>query len=127
MQVLLYVEVTYHAVFGLRLRVTGIDERYTLGQMEQDRLTRIGRLGATEPGNRTVQRPGEYRTRNKKQCALPQVIRNIALITAQDFGRVAHAISCTGWNRIPAGIRSEITLSRPHPGQGAENDATANA
>lgn len=82
MQVLLYVEVTYHAVYGLRLRVTGIDERYTLGQIEQDRQRVLDDLVRLNPD--TIQfSQGEYLTRNKK-CALPPVIRHIALVTAPD-------------------------------------------
>lgn len=119
MQVLLYVEVTYHAVFGLRLRVTGIDERYTLGQMEQDRQRVLDDLVRLNP--ETVQfSDGEYRTRNK-QCTLPQVIRSIALITAPDSDGLRDFLHELEQN--PYGYTFEITpfLTRIQ-GQGAEND-----
>lgn len=82
MQLLLHVEVTYHAVYGLRLRVTDIDPGYTLGQIEQERQRVLDELVTRHPD--TVQfRQGEYETLNKK-LPLPPVFKRIALVTAPD-------------------------------------------
>jgi exodeoxyribonuclease VII large subunit len=82
MQVLLHIEVTYHAVFGMRLRVVDIDEKYTLGQIEQERQRVLEKLVTLNP--QTVQiSQGEYFTANKKK-QIPEVIKRIALITAPD-------------------------------------------
>lgn len=82
MQILLHVEVTYHAVYGIRLRVVDIDEKYTLGQIEQEKQRVLADLVNQHP--QLVQFVhGEYITANKKKL-LPQVIKNIALITAPD-------------------------------------------
>ena len=82
MQVLLHVEVTYHAVYGLRLRVVDIDEKYTLGQIELDRQRVLDSLVQLHP-ELVRYRQGEYETFNQKS-PLPPVIRHIALITAPD-------------------------------------------
>lgn len=82
MQLLLHVEVTYHAVYGLRLRVTDIDTSYTLGQIEQERQRVLDELVTRHP--EVVQfRQGEYETFNKK-LPLPAVFKRIALVTAPD-------------------------------------------
>lgn len=80
MQLLVKVEVTYHSVYGLRLRVIEIDTRYTLGQIEQERRQVLENLVKQHP-ELVRFRDGEYYTANKK-TVLPEVIKNIALITA---------------------------------------------
>lgn len=82
LQLLLQVEVTYHAVYGIRLRVVDIDERYTLGQIEQERQNVLDKLTGEHPTLVQFQH-GEYYSQNKK-CRLPEVIQRIALITAPD-------------------------------------------
>ena len=44
MQVLLQVQVSYHELYGLSLRVTDIDPLYTLGDLERQRQETIARL-----------------------------------------------------------------------------------
>lgn len=79
-RLLFHIEVTYHAVYGMRLRVTDIDTSYTLGEIEKDRRQVLEKLMTLHPKSiRMV--GGEYITANKKSY-LPEAIRNIALITA---------------------------------------------
>ena len=119
MQVLLHVEVTYHAVYGLRLRVTDIDPGYTLGQIELDRQRILDDLVRQNPG--TVQlSDGEYFTRNRR-CALPTVIQQVALVTAPDSDGQRDFMHELEQN--PYGYRFEVTpfLTRIQ-GKGAERD-----
>ncbi len=82
MQILFRAEVTFHPVFGLRLRITHIDETYTLGQIEQERRAVLHKL-VTQHAEWVSFREGEYYSANRR-LALPPVIKRIALITAHD-------------------------------------------
>src|SRR5690606_31735881 len=64
------------------LRVIDIDEKYTLGQIELERQRILEHL-VNAHADIVQFRNGEYHTRNKK-CRLPEVIKNIALVTAPD-------------------------------------------
>ena len=48
MQVLLEVEVSFHAVYGLSLNIVGIDPTFTLGDMARQRQETIQRLKDTQ-------------------------------------------------------------------------------
>lgn len=122
MQLLVKVEVTYHSVYGLRLRVIEIDTRYTLGQIEQERRQVLENLVKKHPELISL-RDGEYYTANKK-TALPDVIKQIALITAPDSDGLRDFIHELENN--PYGYRFQVTpfLTRIQ-GKGAELDISA--
>lgn len=121
MQILLHIEVTYHAVYGLRLRVVDIDEKYTLGQIEQERQRVLENLVNLHPD--IIQfRQGEYFTSNKK-CRLPEVIKNIALITAPDSDGLRDFMHELETNDYAYTFRVTQFLTRIQ-GKGAELDIT---
>lgn len=122
MQLLVKVEVTYHSVYGLRLRVIEIDTRYTLGQIEQERRQVLENLVKQYPELISF-RDGEYYTANKK-TALPEVIKNIALITAPNSDGLRDFMHELENN--PYGYRFQVTpfLTRIQ-GKGAELDISA--
>lgn len=122
MQLLVKVEVTYHSVYGLRLRVIEIDTRYTLGQIEQERRQVLENLVKKHPELISF-RDGEYYTANKK-TALPEVIKNIALITAPNSDGLRDFMHELENN--PYGYRFQVTpfLTRIQ-GKGAELDISA--
>ena len=70
MKVRLEVEVRYHALYGLSLNIVGIDPRYTLGDLAQQRLQTIARL--QEEGVFDMQRALE----------LPRLVQRLAVISA---------------------------------------------
>lgn len=70
MQVLLEVEVNFHAAYGLSLNIRNIDPSYTLGDLARQRQETIRRL--TEEGVIEMQR----------QLRLPTLVRRIAVISA---------------------------------------------
>ena len=83
MQVLLQVEVSFHAVYGLSLNVVGIDPTFTLGDLARQRQLTIQRL--QEDGVMDL------------QCALtiPSLPRRIAVISAADaagYGDFCHQL-----------------------------------
>jgi exodeoxyribonuclease VII large subunit len=82
MQVLFRGEITFHSVFGLRIRITHIDESYTLGLIEKERQDVLNRL-LTEYARWVQLENGEYISANRR-LPLPTVIQRIALITAPD-------------------------------------------
>lgn len=122
MQLLVKVEVTYHSVYGLRLRVIEIDTRYTLGQIEQERRQVLENLVKQYPELIRF-RDGEYYTANKK-TVLPEVIKNIALITAPNSDGLRDFMHELENN--PYGYHFHVTqfLTRIQ-GKGAELDISA--
>jgi exodeoxyribonuclease VII large subunit len=82
MQVLFRGEITFHAIFGLRIRITQIDENYTLGLIEKERQEVLNRL-LTDYAHWVRMEKGEYISANHL-LPLPAVIKRIALITAPD-------------------------------------------
>lgn len=69
-QVLVEVEVTYHAVYGLSLNIVNIDPSYTLGNIARQRQQTIARL----------QQEGIFEL--QKELSLPSVIQHIAVISS---------------------------------------------
>ena len=83
MQVLLQVEVTFHAVYGLSLNVVGIDPTFTLGDLARQRQLTIQRL--QEDGVMDLQR----------SLPLPLLPRRVAVISAADaagYGDFCHQL-----------------------------------
>ena len=72
MQVLLQVEVSFHAVYGLSLNVVGIDPTFTLGDIARQRQQTILRL--QEDGVMDLQRT----------LSMPLLPRRVAVISAAD-------------------------------------------
>lgn len=83
MQVLLQVEVSFHAVYGLSLNVVGIDPTFTLGDLARQRQLTIQRL--QEDGVMDLQRA----------LTIPSLPRHIAVISAADaagYGDFCHQL-----------------------------------
>lgn len=83
MQVLLQVEVSFHAVYGLSLNVVGIDPTFTLGDLARQRQLTIQRL--QEDGVMDLQRA----------LTIPSLPRRIAVISAADaagYGDFCHQL-----------------------------------
>lgn len=83
MQVLLEVEVSFHAVYGMSLNIVGIDPSYTLGDLARQRQQTIQRL--QEDGVMDMQRA----------LPLPSLIRRIAVISSADaagYGDFLHQL-----------------------------------
>lgn len=83
MQVLLHVEVSFHAVYGLSLNVVGIDPTFTLGDLARQRQLTIQRL--QEDGVMDLQRA----------LTIPSLPRRIAVISAADaagYGDFCHQL-----------------------------------
>ena len=83
MQVLLQVEVSFHAVYGLSLNVVGIDPTFTLGDLARQRQLTIQRL--QEEGVMDLQR----------SLPLPLLPRRVAVISAADaagYGDFCHQL-----------------------------------
>ena len=84
MQVLVEVEVQYHAVYGLSLSIVNIDPRYTLGDLARQRQETIRRL--TEEGVLDMQ----------SALSLPTLVRRLAVISASEaagYGDFCHQLS----------------------------------
>ena len=83
MQVLLQVEVSFHAVYGLSLNVVGIDPTFTLGDIARQRQQTILRL--QEDGVMDLQRT----------LSMPLLPRRVAVISAADaagYGDFCHQL-----------------------------------
>ena len=83
MQVLLQVEVSFHAVYGLSVNIVGIDPTFTLGDLARQRQQTIQRL--QEEGVMDMQR-------SLKMATLP---RRIAVVSASDaagYGDFCHQL-----------------------------------
>ncbi|MBQ2608216.1 MAG: exodeoxyribonuclease VII large subunit [Paludibacteraceae bacterium] len=84
MQVLVEVEVQYHAVYGLSLSIINIDPRYTLGDLARQRQETIRQL--TDDGVMDMQRA----------MPLPTLVRRVAVISsgeAAGYGDFAHQLA----------------------------------
>lgn len=80
LEVLVYVQVTFHAQYGLKLTLHDIDPSFTLGQMELKRRETLAKLLKEYP-QFIRQVDGEIVTFNQDRL-LPKVIKRIALITS---------------------------------------------
>lgn len=80
LEVMLQVEVSFHAQYGLKLTVMDINEHFTLGQMEKHRRETLEKLRTLHP--QVVRKIGDtYRTFNQDR-PVPTVIQRIALVTS---------------------------------------------
>lgn len=92
MQVLLEVEVRFHAVYGLSLDVQNIDPQYTLGDLARQRQETIARL--QEEGIFDMQR----------MLSLPTLTRRLAVVSAGDaagYGDVVHQLEESAYRFSP--------------------------
>ena len=83
MQVLLQVEVSFHAVYGLSVNIVGIDPTFTLGDLARQRQQTIQRL--QEDGVMELQRSLETAT-------LPRRIAVISAADAAGYGDFCHQL-----------------------------------
>lgn len=83
MQVLLQVEVSFHAVYGLSVNVVGIDPTFTLGDLARQRQQTIQRL--QEDGVMDMQR-------SLKMATLPRRIAVISAADAAGYGDFCHQL-----------------------------------
>ena len=83
MQVLLQVEVSFHAVYGLSVNVVGIDPTFTLGDLARQRQQTIQRL--QEDGVMEMQR-------SLKMATLPRRIAVISAADAAGYGDFCHQL-----------------------------------
>lgn len=88
MKVLLEVEITYHAVYGLSLNVVNIDPSYTIGDLAKQRMETIRRL--QEEGVMEMQ----------QTLTLPTLVRKLAIISAEQaagYGDFVHQLEESGY------------------------------
>lgn len=83
MQVLLQVEVSFHAVYGLSVNIVGIDPTFTLGDLARQRQQTIQRL--QEDGVMDMQR-------SLKMATLPRRIAVISAADAAGYGDFCHQL-----------------------------------
>jgi exodeoxyribonuclease VII large subunit len=107
MQVLLQVEVSFHAVYGLSLNVVGIDPTFTLGDLARQRQLTIQRL--QEDGVMDLQR----------SLPLPLLPRRVAVISAADaagYGDFCHQLqSNSGGFRFHTQLFSAVMQGEQSP------------
>ena len=92
MQVLIEVEVRFHAVYGLSLDVQNIDPQYTLGDLARQRQETIARL--PEEGIFDMQR----------MLSLPTLTRRLAVVSAGDaagYGDFVHQLEESAYRFSP--------------------------
>lgn len=82
LEVLVYVQVTFHAQYGLKLTLHDIDPSFTLGQMELKRRETLKRLMTEFP--QFVRLVGEEIVTFNQERPLQPVIKRIALITSSE-------------------------------------------
>ncbi len=83
MQVLLDVEVSFHAVYGMSLNIVGIDPRFTIGDLAKQRQATIQQL--KNDGVMDMQR----------NLPLPSLLKRIAVISSNDaagYGDFCHQL-----------------------------------
>lgn len=83
MQVLLEVEVSFHAVYGMSLNIVGIDPRFTIGDLAKQRQATIQQL--KNDGVMDMQR----------NLPLPSLLKRIAVISSNDaagYGDFCHQL-----------------------------------
>ena len=107
MQVLLQVEVSFHAVYGLSLNIVGIDPTFTLGDMARQRQLTIQRL--QEDGVMQLQ----------KSLTIATLPRRIAVISAADaagYGDFSHQFqNNSGGFRFPTQLFPAIMQGEQSP------------
>lgn len=107
MQVLLQVEVSFHAVYGLSLNVVGIDPTFTLGDLARQRQLTIQRL--QEDGVMDLQR----------SLPLPLLPHRVAVISAADaagYGDFCHQLqSNSGGFRFRTQLFSAVMQGEQSP------------
>ena len=84
LQILVEVEVQFHAVYGLSLNIINIDPRYTVGDLARQRQETIRRL--TEDGVLDMQ----------QSLVLPTLVRRLAVISASEaagYGDFCHQLA----------------------------------
>ena len=83
MQVLVEIEISFHAVYGLSANILNIDPKYTIGDLARQRQETIARL----------QKEGVMDM--NKTLALPTIVRRIAVISAESaagYGDFCHQL-----------------------------------
>ncbi|MCR5050811.1 MAG: exodeoxyribonuclease VII large subunit, partial [Paludibacteraceae bacterium] len=88
MQVLIEVEVQYHAVYGLSLSIVNIDPSYTVGSMARQRQQTIAQLEA------------DGLLEAQQLIPLPTLIRRIAVVSsasAAGYGDFCHQLENSGY------------------------------
>jgi exodeoxyribonuclease VII large subunit len=107
MQVLLQVEVSFHAVYGLSVNIVGVDPTFTLGDLARQRQQTIQRL--QEDGVMDMQR-------SLKMATLP---RRIAVVSASDaagYGDFCHQLeSNSGGFRFRAELYPAVMQGEQSP------------
>ena len=94
MQILVEIELNFHAVYGLSANIINIDPKYTVGDLARQRQETIARL----------QQEGVFEM--NKALVLPTIVHRIAVISAESaagYGDFCHQLS-------QAGFRFETTL-----------------
>jgi exodeoxyribonuclease VII large subunit len=79
-QMLMQVSVSFHPVYGLKLRIHDIDPSYTIGALEQQKQANIQRL-LTECADAIVKVGDQFITNNKKLTLRP-VLQRIAVLSS---------------------------------------------
>jgi exodeoxyribonuclease VII large subunit len=108
MEILFKLQIQFHPVYGLSAEIIHIDPQYTIGALAQAKEKTILQLLAKHPDK--VQRiDGQLHSFNQT-LSLPLVIKNIALITAQQAEEQSvsipmehHAIFCYNARRSGTG------------------------
>lgn len=102
LQVLMEVEVTFHAVYGLSLNICNIDPTYTIGDLARQRQETIHRL----------QEEGVFDLQHS--LTLPTLVSRVAIISAEQaagYGDFQHQIQESGYRIIctlfPAIVQGE--------------------
>ena len=88
MQVLVEVEMSFHAVYGLSANITNIDPKYTVGDLARQRQETINRL----------QQEGVMEL--NKALALPTIVRHLAVVSAESaagYGDFCHQLTESGY------------------------------
>ncbi len=110
MQVLVEVEVQFHAVYGFSLSIVNIDPSYTIGDMARQRMATIGQLEAD--GLMDAQ----------QLLTLPTIVRRIAVISSADaagYGDFCHQLESSGY------IFETTLFGATMQGEGAERSIIA--
>lgn len=108
-QVLSRVKVEFHQVHGLTLVLQEVDQFYTLGNLERQRLEILHRLVQDNPG--MVTKSGdEYVTRNK-QLVLADVIQHLAIIGSPNSEGYVDFMHTLDSNRFGYTFRRDIYQS----------------
>lgn len=80
LQVLVKVKVEYHIIYGLSLVISEIDQSFTLGNLERQRLNTLMRLVKENPGK--IYLEGDQYITSNKLLQLNKVLQRIALVAS---------------------------------------------